>query len=183
MKNYPEEKIILDSKDIDKALQRLSHQILEKNPNPEKIALIGVQTRGVPLARRIKEIFKELNQINLPLGELDITLYRDDLTTIGPKPVIKKTSINFDINQKIIILIDDVLFTGRTVRACLDQIMDFGRPEKIQLLALIDRGHRELPFRADFVGKNIPTAKDQIVEIRLREIDQEDKAILRAKNE
>ncbi len=109
---------------------------------------------------------------------LDITLYRDDLTAIGSKPVVKKTSIDFDINQKIIILVDDVLFTGRTIRAALDQIMDFGRPEKIQLLALIDRGHRELPLRADFVGKNIPTSKEQIVEVKLKEIDLEDKVVL-----
>ncbi|MCF7916499.1 MAG: bifunctional pyr operon transcriptional regulator/uracil phosphoribosyltransferase PyrR [Candidatus Omnitrophica bacterium] len=182
MENKSKEKIILTSQEIEKILIRLSHQILEQNPNPKKLALIGVQTRGVPLARRIKKILQDLSQMDLPLGELDITLYRDDLTTIGPKPIIKKTSINFDINQKIIILIDDVLFTGRTVRACLDQIIDFGRPEKIQLLTLIDRGHRELPFRADFVGKNIPTAKNQIVEIKLKEIDQEDSAILRVKN-
>ncbi|MCF7873484.1 MAG: bifunctional pyr operon transcriptional regulator/uracil phosphoribosyltransferase PyrR [Candidatus Omnitrophica bacterium] len=181
MEDKNKEKIILTGQDIEKALVRLSHQILEKNPNPNEIALVGIQTRGVPLAKRIKNIVEDISKTSLPLGELDITLYRDDLTTIGPNPVVKKTVIGFDIYEKIIILVDDVLFSGRTVRAALDQIMDFGRPEKIQLLTLIDRGHRELPFRADFVGKNIPTAKEQIVEVKLKEIDSEDKAVLRGK--
>ncbi len=183
MKNPNQERTILNSQDIEKALKRLSHQILERNSAPAKIALVGVQTRGIPLAKRIKAILQGISQTEIPLGELDITLYRDDLTTIGPKPVVKKTKIEFDINQKIIILVDDVLFTGRTVRAALDQIMDFGRPQKIQFLVLIDRGHRELPFRADFVGKNIPTAKNQIVEVKLKETDAGDKAIIRKKNE
>ncbi|MFO8053219.1 MAG: bifunctional pyr operon transcriptional regulator/uracil phosphoribosyltransferase PyrR [Candidatus Omnitrophota bacterium] len=181
MKDANREKTILSCQDIEKALLRLSHQILEKNPNPDKIALIGIQTRGVPLAKRIKTIIEKAKKTKVSLGELDITLYRDDLTTIGPNPVVKKTIIDFDICEKTIILVDDVLFSGRTIRAALDQIMDFGRPEKIQLLVLIDRGHRELPFRADFVGKNIPTAKDQIVEVRLKEIDSQDKVILREK--
>lgn len=183
MENKSKEKIILTGPKIEKSLLRLSHQILEKNLNLEQVALVGIQTRGIPLAERIKKIIKEINGAELPLGKLDITLYRDDLTTVGPNPVVKETVINFDINQKTIILIDDVLFTGRTIRAALDQIMDFGRPQKIQLLVLIDRGHRELPFRADFVGKNIPTAKNQIVEIKLKETDNEDKAILRGKDE
>ncbi len=183
MENKSKEKIILTGPEIEKSLLRLSHQISEKNPSLEQIALVGIQTRGIPLAQRIKKIIKKINGAELPLGKLDITLYRDDLTTVGPNPVVKETVINFDINQKTIILIDDVLFTGRTIRAALDQIMDFGRPEKIQLLILIDRGHRELPFRADFVGKNIPTAKHQIVEIKLKETDNEDKAILRGKDE
>jgi len=182
MEKNQKEKIIFTAQDIDKAVWRLSHQILEKNPDPKKIALIGVQTRGVSLSRRIQEKIKEIKQVEIPCAFLDITLYRDDLTEIGPKPLVKKTAINFDVNQKVIILIDDVLFTGRSIRAALDQIMDFGRPEKIQLLVLIDRGHRELPFRADFVGKNIPTSKNQAVEVRLKEIDSEDKVILREKD-
>ncbi len=182
MKNFSSGKTILTAAEVEKIIRRLSYQILEKNSNPEKVALIGVQTRGVPLAQRIKKIIQEIGQVDLPLAMLDITLYRDDLTVIGSKPVVKKTAINFDINQKIIILVDDVLFTGRTVRAAIDQIMDFGRPEKIQLLVLIDRGHRELPFRADFVGKNIPTAKKQIVEVQLKEIDLKDKVILQKEN-
>jgi pyrimidine operon attenuation protein/uracil phosphoribosyltransferase len=181
MERANQEKIILTSQDIEKSLKRLSHQILEKTPNPTKLALVGIQTRGVPLAKRIKTIIRDIIRVDLPLGELDITLYRDDLTVIGPKPIVKKTIIDFDIYQKVIILIDDVLFTGRTIRAALDQIMDFGRPEKIRLLTLIDRGHRELPFRADFVGKNIPTARDPIVEVKLKEVDSQDKAVLRGK--
>jgi pyrimidine operon attenuation protein/uracil phosphoribosyltransferase len=179
MKDKSKEKIVLTCQDIEKTLLRLSHQVLEKNPNPKNIALVGIQTRGVPLAKRIKTIIESINKISLPLGELDITLYRDDLTTIGPNPIVKKTAINFDIQGKIIILVDDVLSSGRTIRAALDQIIDFGRPDKIQFLTLVDRGHRELPFRADFVGKNIPTAKDQIVEVRLKEIDYQDKVILK----
>lgn len=182
MEKFFNEKVILSSPEIESALQRLSCQILEKNPCPDKIALVGIQTRGVPLAQRIQKKIKEASNKEVSLALLDITLYRDDLTAIGLNPTVKKTVINFDINQKIIILVDDVLFTGRTIRAALDQIMDFGRPEKIQLLVLVDRGHRELPLRADYVGKNIPTSKEEIVEVKLREVDSEDKVILCKKN-
>lgn len=184
MKNLPAEKIILNSQDIEKALRRLSHQIIEKNSDLNQIALVGIQTCGVPLAQRIKKVIEEISQKNVPLALLDITLYRDDLTVIGPNPLVKKTRIDFDINQKTIILVDDVLFTGRTIRAAIDQIMDFGRPKEIQLLVLVDRGHRELPIRADFVGKNIPTAKEQIIEVKLKELDSkgEDKVVLQEKN-
>lgn len=182
MKNSQKEKTLLNSHDIEKALRRLSYQVLEKNPDPQKIALVGIQTCGVPLAKRIKKIIKEIAGVEVPLAMLDITFYRDDLTAIGSKPIVKKTKINFNPNQKTIILVDDVLFTGRTVRAALDQIMDFGRPERIQLLVLVDRGHRELPLRADFVGKNIPTSRKQAVEVKLKETGQEDKVVLEEGN-
>lgn len=171
-------KNVLSREDIKRTLYRLTHQILEKNPKPSELALIGIQTRGVYLAKRIQKIIKELESADVPLGVLDITLYRDDLTAIGPKPQVKETKINFDINGKKIILIDDVLFTGRTIRAALDEIMDFGRPKRVELLVLVDRGHRELPIRADFVGKNIPTSNKETVEVMLSEIDGGDEVIV-----
>jgi len=167
-------KKILSSEDVRRTLYRLAHQILEKNPNSSELVLVGIQTRGVFLAKRIQNIIREIEKIEPPLGSLDITFYRDDLTAIGPKPIVKETRISFDLTDKVIILIDDVLFTGRTARAALDEIMDFGRPKRIEFLVLIDRGYRELPIRADFVGKNIPTARDELIEVRLQEIDQED---------
>ncbi|MCP4653084.1 MAG: bifunctional pyr operon transcriptional regulator/uracil phosphoribosyltransferase PyrR [Candidatus Omnitrophica bacterium] len=175
---FSEEKIVLSSQDIKRILYRLSHQVLEKTPNLEKIVLLGIQTRGAHLACRIQKIIKEIEGSQLPLGVLDITLYRDDLTAIGPSPLVKETKINFDINGKVVVLIDDVLFTGRTIRAALDEIMDFGRPERVELLVLVDRGHRELPIRADFVGKNIPTAENESVEVRLQESDAKDEAVI-----
>lgn len=171
-------KRILSSEDIRRILYRLTHQILEKNLNPQELVLIGIQTRGVYLAKRIQAIIKEIEKIEVPLGVLDITFYRDDLTAIGPKPVVKATKINFDLNSKKVILIDDVLFTGRTVRAALDEIMDFGRPKVIELLVLVDRGHRELPIRADFVGKNIPTSLKELVEVRFKEVDGQDEVVI-----
>lgn len=172
-------KKVLSKEDIRRTIYRLTHQILEKNPDVKKIALMGVQTRGVYLAKRIQGMIKELEGLEPPLGVLDITLYRDDLTALGPKPIVKETKIGFDLADKVIILIDDVLFTGRTVRAALDEIMDFGRPKKIEYLVLIDRGYRELPIRADFVGKNIPTAREEVVEVKFKEIDGEDIVLIR----
>ncbi|MDD4294727.1 MAG: bifunctional pyr operon transcriptional regulator/uracil phosphoribosyltransferase PyrR [Candidatus Omnitrophica bacterium] len=173
-------KIITDI-EIKRMLYRLGHQVLEKNLNSSEIVLIGIQTRGAYIAQRLKKIIQEIDGIDIPLGVLDITLYRDDLTTIGPKPIVKETKIAFDIKGKTVILIDDVLFTGRTVRAALDEIMDFGRPKKVELLVLIDRGHRELPIRADFVGKNIPTAEGEMVEVKLQEIDNKEEVIIAEK--
>jgi len=172
---------ILTEEDIKRVLYRLAHQILEKNPNSGEIILIGIQTRGVYLAKRIQRIIKEIEGKQPPLGILDITLYRDDLTAIGPNPVVKETRINFDLNEKVVIFVDDVFFTGRTIRAALDEIIDFGRPKKIELLVLIDRGYRELPIRADFVGKNIPTCREDVVEVRLSEIDGRDEAVILSK--
>ncbi len=171
-------KKILGTEDIRRTLYRLTHQVLEKNPNPGELVLIGIQTRGIYLAKRVQNLIKELEGLDVPLGVLDITLYRDDLTAIGPKPLVKETRISFNLSNKTVILVDDVLFTGRTARAALDEIMDFGRPKSIQFLVLIDRGYRELPIRADFVGKNIPTSREELVEVRLKEIDGEDEVIV-----
>jgi pyrimidine operon attenuation protein/uracil phosphoribosyltransferase len=178
MDTYKEKTPILSDADIKRILLRLAHQVLEKNPHAEQLVFIGIQTRGIYLAQRLQKIVKELEGIEIPLGILDITLYRDDLTTVSEVPLVKETKIPFDLKNRIVILIDDVLFTGRTIRAALDEIMDFGRPHRIELLVLIDRGHRELPIRADFVGKNIPTAKNELVEIRLKEIDGKDEAVI-----
>ncbi|MBP7088987.1 MAG: bifunctional pyr operon transcriptional regulator/uracil phosphoribosyltransferase PyrR [Candidatus Omnitrophica bacterium] len=178
MNDNQEAKRILSSEDISRILYRLTHQIVEQNDDIQTLALIGIQTRGVYLAKRIQKIIKELKQKEPPLGILGITLYRDDLTVIGQQPVVKKTSIDFDVKDKEIILIDDVLFTGRTIRAALDEIMDFGRPKRIKLLVLIDRGHRELPIRADFVGKNIPTSAQESVDVRLSELDHSDEVLI-----
>lgn len=171
-------KKILVKAEINRILYRLAHQVLEKNSGSGEIILIGIQTRGVYLAKRIQKIIKELEGKEPPLGILDITFYRDDLTTIGPKPVVKETIINVDLNNKVVIFIDDVFFTGRTVRAALDEIIDFGRPRRIELLVLIDRGYRELPIRADFVGKNIPTSRLESVEVRLEETDGCDEVVV-----
>ena len=174
-------KRILGSEDIRRTLYRLTHQVLEKNPNIKELVVIGIQTRGVHLAKRVQSLIKDLEGIDVPLGVLDITLYRDDLTAIGPKPLVKETRIGFDLSDKTVILIDDVLFTGRTARAALDEIMDFGRPKSIQFLVLIDRGYRELPIRADFVGKNIPTSREELIEVKLKEIDGNDEVIVMEK--
>ncbi|MCK4917107.1 MAG: bifunctional pyr operon transcriptional regulator/uracil phosphoribosyltransferase PyrR [Candidatus Omnitrophica bacterium] len=174
-------KKILGNEDIRRTLYRLTHQVLEKNPNIKELVVIGIQTRGVHLAKRVQSLIKDLEGIDVPLGVLDITLYRDDLTAIGPKPLVKETRIGFDLSDKTVILIDDVLFTGRTARAALDEIMDFGRPKSIQFLVLIDRGYRELPIRADFVGKNIPTSREELVEVKLKEIDGNDEVIVMEK--
>ncbi|MFA5007899.1 MAG: bifunctional pyr operon transcriptional regulator/uracil phosphoribosyltransferase PyrR [Candidatus Omnitrophota bacterium] len=171
MSQFKEKAKILNAEEIKRILQRLTHQILESIPALTDIVLIGIETRGVYLARRIQAIFKETENVDIPFGTLDITLYRDDLTTVGVKPQVKETKIDFELKDKTVVLIDDVLFTGRTIRAALDELMDFGRPKTVTLLVLVDRGHRELPIRADFVGKNIPTSKNETVEVRLSELD------------
>jgi pyrimidine operon attenuation protein/uracil phosphoribosyltransferase len=183
MKQFKEKTKILSSSDLKRILYRLAHQILEKTPDSKQIVLLGIQTRGAYLAQRLREIIKEIDNVQVPLGILDITLYRDDLTAIGPSPLIKETKISFNINDRIVILVDDVLFTGRTIRAAMDEIMDFGRPRRVELLVLIDRGYRELPIRADFVGKNIPTAKNEQVEVRLEEIDGKDEVVILEKED
>ena len=169
---------VLSVVDIKRILYRLAHEVVEKTPELENIVFLGIQTRGVYLAKRIKKIIQTIEDIEIPLGTLDITLYRDDLTTIGPSPLVKETKIDFDINGKVVILVDDVLYTGRTIRAALDEIMDFGRPKRVELLVLVDRGHRELPIRADFVGKNLPTAQNEFVEVHLKEADKKDEVII-----
>ncbi|MFA5059428.1 MAG: bifunctional pyr operon transcriptional regulator/uracil phosphoribosyltransferase PyrR [Candidatus Omnitrophota bacterium] len=174
---------IMTSDEIRRAVTRLSHEILEKNKGIEDLCLIGIRTRGAVLAQRIKTAIQEIEHVDVPLGILDITLYRDDLTLVGAKPLVRETEIDFDLNDKKVVLVDDVLYTGRTIRAALDAIADFGRPASIQLAVLIDRGHRELPIRADYVGKNIPTSKTQMVEVRLTETDEKDEvSIVEGKN-
>ncbi|MDE2027752.1 MAG: bifunctional pyr operon transcriptional regulator/uracil phosphoribosyltransferase PyrR [Candidatus Omnitrophica bacterium] len=171
---------IMDQEAIRRAVSRMSHEILEKNKGLERLALIGIRTRGVVLAQRLKEAIKSIEGADVPTGILDITLYRDDLTLVATKPLVRETLIDFDITGMKIVLVDDVFYTGRTIRAALDALVDFGRPATIQLAVLVDRGHRELPIRADFVGKNIPTAKHQDVQVILGESDgKTDEVILR----
>ncbi|KXS42751.1 MULTISPECIES: bifunctional pyr operon transcriptional regulator/uracil phosphoribosyltransferase PyrR [unclassified Candidatus Frackibacter] len=171
-------KDILDEQGIQRALTRISHEILEKNKGLEDLAIIGIRTRGVPLAQRIADKIAEIEGEEVPVGILDITLYRDDLTTVAQQPIVHQTEISFDITDKKIVLVDDVLYTGRTVRAALDALVDLGRPEVIQLAILVDRGHRELPIRADYIGKNLPTSKQEVIEVKLEEIDGEDMVVL-----
>ena len=168
----------MDEKTIDRAVTRTAHEILERNKGTENLALLGIRTRGVPLAQRIQGKIKEIEGVELPLGILDITLYRDDLSTIAKLPIVNGTQIDFDVNDKKLVLIDDVLYTGRTVRAALDAIVDIGRPAAIQLMVLVDRGHRELPIRADYVGKNVPTSKKEIIKVNLKEVDGENSVLI-----
>ncbi len=163
---------IMDKEAIQRGLTRVAHEIIEKNKGVDGVCLIGIRTRGAILAERLKKYIQQIEGVEVPLGILDITLYRDDLTLVGTKPIVHETHINFDIHEKKIILVDDVLFTGRTIRSALDALIDFGRPANIQLAVLIDRGHRELPIRADYVGKNIPTSPDQNVKVILQESDE-----------
>jgi pyrimidine operon attenuation protein/uracil phosphoribosyltransferase len=170
----------MDADRMSRALTRIAHEILERNRGLDEIALVGIRTRGVPLARRLARALKEINGDDVPTGALDITLYRDDLMRqpVGPQPVVRRTEINFSIDDRKILLVDDVLYTGRTVRAALDALIDFGRPRAIQLIVLVDRGHRELPIKADYVGKNIPTSLRQSVQVRLQEIDGTDEIVI-----
>ena len=160
-------KVVLSTDEVNRAITRMSHEILEKNKQIENLALVGIRTGGAILAKHLQEKLQFLSKREFPLGLLDITLYRDDLTEVGPQPNVKETNIDFDVTDKIIVLVDDVLFTGRTIRCALDAIIDFGRPECIQLAVLVDRGHRELPIKPDYVGKNIPTAKQEEVCVKL----------------
>jgi len=178
MKRIIEKGKVMDAEQMHKSLRRISHEIIERNKQLDELAILGIRTRGVYLAQRIQSNIKEIEGIELPLGALDITLYRDDLTLVAEQPIVKETEINFDINNKIIILVDDVLFTGRTVRCALDEIMDFGRPKAVQLAVLIDRGHRELPIRPDYVGKNIPTSLREFVEVKVKEFDGRDEVLI-----
>lgn len=160
-------KVILDAKGIDRALSRLTHEILEKNKGAENVVLVGICAGGVPLSRRIQERIRAIEGVEVPAGYVDITLYRDDLSRAGYQPRLKKTEIPFSIDEKKIVLVDDVLFTGRTIRAAMDALIDFGRPRNIQLAVLIDRGHRELPIRADYVGRNVPTSRTETVDVEV----------------
>jgi len=168
--------VVLDADRISRSLARIAHEILERNPAIGELALVGIRTRGVPLARRLARAIHDINGHDVPTGALDITLYRDDLMrhAVGTQPVIRRTEIPFSIDDKRILLVDDVLYTGRTIRAALDALIEFGRPKSIQLVVLVDRGHRELPIKADYVGKNVPTSLVQSVQVHLLEIDGRD---------
>ena len=169
---------IMDESSIMRAITRIAHEIIEKNKGIENLALIGIQRRGVPLAQRIAKKIAEVEGKEVPVGILDITFYRDDLSLMAEHPVLNGTEIDFVVNDKLIVLVDDVLYTGRTVRAAIDALMDIGRPEAIQLAILIDRGHRELPIRADYVGKNVPTSRKEEVQVKMKEIDDTDAVVI-----
>jgi pyrimidine operon attenuation protein / uracil phosphoribosyltransferase len=175
--------VVLDEQAIRRALTRIAHEIIERNKGIENCVLVGIKTRGIYLARRLAERIEQIEGTAIPVGELDITLYRDDLTTktSDKEPLVKGTDIPVDITNKKVILVDDVLFTGRTVRAAMDALMDLGRPAQIQLAILVDRGHRELPIRADFVGKNIPTSSSEMIVVELNEIDELDQVSIHEK--
>jgi pyrimidine operon attenuation protein/uracil phosphoribosyltransferase len=177
--------IVMDADRIGRTLIRIAHEIVERNKGVEDLALVGVRRRGVPIARRIGRALREITGDEVPTGALDITLYRDDLMrhAVGPQPLVRRTEIQFSIDNRKILLVDDVLYTGRTTRAALDALIDFGRPKAIQLIVLVDRGHRELPIKADYVGKSLPTAADESVQVRLEEIDGVDEVVLEPSKE
>jgi pyrimidine operon attenuation protein / uracil phosphoribosyltransferase len=168
--------VVLDADRISRSLTRIAHEILERNRGVDELAFVGIRTRGVPIAKRLAHAIRDINGHDVPTGALDITLYRDDLMrhAVGPQPLIRKTEIPFSIDDKKILLVDDVLYTGRTIRAALDALIDFGRPKAIQLVVLVDRGHRELPIKADYVGKNVPTSVTESVQVHLTEVDGRD---------
>ena len=172
--------VVMDADRIGRTLTRIAHEIVERNKGVDDLALVGVRTRGVHIARRLARTLKEITGDSVPTGALDITLYRDDLMrqAVGPQPLVRRTEIPFSIDNKKILLVDDVLYTGRTTRAALDALIDFGRPKGIQLIVLVDRGHRELPIKADYVGKNLPTSHREIVNVRLQEADGTDEVVL-----
>jgi pyrimidine operon attenuation protein/uracil phosphoribosyltransferase len=172
--------VVMDADRIGRALTRMAHEIVERNKGVDDLVLVGVRTRGVPIARRIARTLRQITSDEVATGALDITLYRDDLMrqAVGPQPLVRRTEIPFPIDNRKILLVDDVLYTGRTTRAALDALIDFGRPKAIQLLVLVDRGHRELPIKADYVGKNLPTALEESVQVRLEETDGIDEVVL-----
>lgn len=169
---------LMDADGIRRAMVRIAHEVIERNHGVEDLVVVGIRTRGVPLAERLAGAIRSIEHVEAPVGVLDITLYRDDLTTIAVQPVVHKTEIPFDISDKVVVLVDDVIFTGRTVRAALDALMDIGRSRSIQLAVLVDRGHRELPIRPDFVGKNVPTSKREVIGVRLDETDGEERVVI-----
>ena len=176
------ERQVLDSEQVRRALTRIAHEILERAGGTEDLVIVGLHTRGVPLARRLSELIAEFEGQSPPVGALDIGLYRDDVTG-GTRPTMQPTDIPVPIEKRIVVLVDDVLYTGRTIRAAMDALNDFGRPREIQLAALVDRGHRELPIRPDYIGKNIPTAVDEEVRVRVDEIDGKDEVVLVRRDE
>ncbi len=175
---YIEKAVIMNTSEMHRAIKRMAHEIVESNKGTEDLVLLGVQRRGVPLASMLGDAIFQVEGQQLPQGALDITFYRDDLSTLGPAPQVSHTEVPFNVTDKIVILVDDVLYTGRTVRAALDEIMDWGRPRAIQLAVLIDRGHRELPIRPDFVGKNVPTSHKEIIKVKVKEFDEKEEVIV-----
>ena len=171
--------VLMDSEGIRRALTRIAHEIVEKNKGVDNVVLVGIRTRGVPIAERLAENIEKIEGKKPPVGVLDITLYRDDLSTLAYQPIVRPTELPVDITGKIVVLVDDVLYTGRTIRAALDAIIDNGRPKTIQLAVLVDRGHRELPIRADFVGKNVPTSSKEVISVQLQTTDEAENVILR----
>ncbi len=169
---------IMDQMAIKRALTRIAHEIIEKNKGIDDLAIVGIRRRGGPLAQRLASRIEEIEKEKVPVGILDITLYRDDLTTLASQPQVHRTEVDFDITDKKVVLVDDVLYTGRTVRAAMDALMDIGRPKKIELAVLVDRGHRELPIKADFIGKNVPTSKQEVVSVFVDEIDGSDGVVI-----
>jgi pyrimidine operon attenuation protein / uracil phosphoribosyltransferase len=172
--------VVMDADRVGRTLTRIAHEIVERNRTPDDLALVGIRSRGEHLARRLAEQLQQIAGRAVPTGALDITLYRDDLMrqAVGPQPLVRSTEIPFSIDDRIILLVDDVLYTGRTVRAALDALIDFGRPQAIQLVVLVDRGHRELPIKADYVGKNLPTSRRESVQVRLEEVDGDDEVVI-----
>lgn len=177
-KRMREKNVLMDAAGMGRAIKRIAHEIIERNRGTADLALIGIQRRGVPLARRIQEAILSVEGVQVDMGVLDITFYRDDLSLLSEQPQLKGTDVPFTVTGKTIVLVDDVLYTGRTARAALDAIMDMGRPRMVQLSVLVDRGHRELPIRADYVGKNVPTSRDERVEVHVTEFDNEDRVVL-----
>jgi pyrimidine operon attenuation protein/uracil phosphoribosyltransferase len=174
------EKVVLERDDLRRTLRRIAHEIAEKNPEPDGLAVVGIHTRGALLARRLHALLGELTDAAVPIGDIDISFYRDDVGSHSPssQPVVHASHIDFDLAGRTVVLVDDVLFTGRTVRAAIEALFDYGRPERVQLAVLCDRGHRELPFRPDYVGKNLPTARGERVNVRLEEIDEVDEVTI-----
>lgn len=172
--------VLMDAKEIQRALKRIAHEIIEKNKGVSNLVLIGIRTRGVPLAKRLSSIIESIEKVTVPVGILDITLYRDDLSTLAYQPIVRETKIPCAIENKTIVLVDDVLYTGRTSRAALNALIDLGRPHSIQLAELIDRGHRELPIRADYVGKNVPTAVKEIVSVQIKDMDGKEQVVIQS---
>ena len=172
--------VVMDSDRMSRSLVRIAHEIVERNRGVDDLAIVGIRERGVPLAKRISAELERIAGKDVATGALDITLYRDDLMrqAVGPQPLVRSTDILFDIDNRVIVLVDDVLYTGRTIRAALDALIDFGRPRAIQLVVLVDRGHRELPIKADYVGKNVPTSRRESIQVRLQEVDGHDEVVI-----
>jgi len=170
----PDAKVVLDGDTMRRTLTRIAHEIVENGGDPERLALVGIHSRGAVLAARLRRLLADLHDVDVPLGDIDIAFYRDDVTLRGGTPVVHATHLDFDVDGRTVVIVDDVLFTGRTIRAAIEALFDYGRPKRVQLAVLADRGHRELPFRPDYVGKNLPTARSERVYVKVRELDGED---------